>query len=173
MSEPATGGVLATLGLNPKLLAAQLINFGVVLFVLWRWVYKPLLALLDRRTQTVAKGLEQAERAKTQLAEADAQKSHMVRAAHTEAQDILRQARERAEHERQAIVQQTKTDLERQLQEARERLKQEKEVMLATVKNEVAQLVVQATEKAVGENRTNASGKLLKKAIAEVDVASV
>jgi hypothetical protein len=56
-------GLIGTLGLNRDLFFAQLFNFAVVFFVMWRWVYKPLVKAMDERSATIAKGLSDAEAA--------------------------------------------------------------------------------------------------------------
>ena len=51
--EAGSGGVIGTLGLNWKLFMAQLLNFGIVLFVLWKWVFRPVAGALETRRQRV------------------------------------------------------------------------------------------------------------------------
>src|SRR5262245_53133970 len=64
--EESEGGVLGMLGINWKLFIAQLINFGIVLFVLWKWVFKPVSSGLEARTTRIEKSLQDA----TQLEQA-------------------------------------------------------------------------------------------------------
>ena len=56
----ATGG-LGSLGLNVKIFIAQLINFAIVVLVLWKWVYNPIVALLEKRQTTIEKSLKEAK----------------------------------------------------------------------------------------------------------------
>ena len=50
----ATGG-LGTLGINGKIFLAQLVNFVLVLIVLWRWAFTPIVKILDKRRDQIAK----------------------------------------------------------------------------------------------------------------------
>src|SRR5688572_18416447 len=63
MEELATGGFVGKFGLDLRLLIAQLVNFAVVLFVLSRFVFRPLLATMQKRSERIAKGLEDADSA--------------------------------------------------------------------------------------------------------------
>jgi F-type H+-transporting ATPase subunit b len=171
MTEAVTNpGVLAALGINGKLFLAQLINFGILLFVVVKWVYRPLLKTVDERSKKIADGLTHADEAKKQLAKAEEHASLLVQKAEGDARTILDDARKGAETERQSAVAQTKQDLERQLADARERLKSEKEAALHAVKNEVAALVMAATEKVLQKSMDEKTQKqLVESAIKEVD----
>ncbi|MBL8031980.1 MAG: hypothetical protein JNK33_06710, partial [Candidatus Doudnabacteria bacterium] len=62
-SEAATGQAsgLGSLGLNAKLFIAQLVNFSIIFFVLWRWVFKPITRHLQERTTRIEQSLQDAE----------------------------------------------------------------------------------------------------------------
>src|SRR5581483_2231836 len=82
--------VLGTLGINWKLFLAQLINFGIVLFIFWRWVVTPLGKTLTDRQNRIEQGLknaDQTEEAKKKFEEWKAAEMKKVR---TEADHILR-----------------------------------------------------------------------------------
>jgi len=55
--------LLQALGLDIRILSAQLINFAVLLFVLWRFGYKPILKFLDDRKDQIEKGVDDAKKA--------------------------------------------------------------------------------------------------------------
>ncbi|MFA6428993.1 MAG: F0F1 ATP synthase subunit B [Patescibacteria group bacterium] len=148
MTEAVTDpGLLGSLGINGKLFLAQLVNFAIVLFVVWRWAYKPLLKIMDDREKKIKQGLRDAEQSKRALSEADEKKEALLQSARIEAHDLMEETKKNAEHERTNIKIAAQKDLERQLEEARARLRQDKEVMLSSLKKEVAELVVLATEK--------------------------
>ena len=98
------------LGFNLPLLLAQVINFLVVLLALRLFLYKPVLAMLDRRAQRVREGLEAAESSKEQAAQAD--------------QEVARQLEE-ARRQGQALVAQTQEAAARIQEEAREQARRE------------------------------------------------
>ena len=98
MIEPqASSSVIETLGINGKLLLAQLINFGIVVFVMWRWVYKPLMKMMDERAKEIAGGLKNAKEAELQLSSASSEKEALLNAARAEAHAILEDGRAKSE----------------------------------------------------------------------------
>ena len=56
------------LGINVTWLLAQLINFGLLLFILWRFAYKPVLGMLAARKQKIQESLEYADKVKQDAA---------------------------------------------------------------------------------------------------------
>lgn len=163
-------GVLELFGLNGKLFLAQLINFAVVLFVVARWVYKPLLKAIDAREGTIQKGLQDAEEAKRerQAAVADARSAHDQ--AQVEARALIEVARREAIVERAKLMAETQVELERQLNEARTRLKEEKLVMTAAFKKEMVELVLAATTKVVAKTLDEKGHRaLIEEAIKELE----
>ena len=56
------GQTLQTLGIYWPKLVAQMINFAIVLFVLWKFAYRPVLALLEDRRRRIAEAMENAEK---------------------------------------------------------------------------------------------------------------
>ena len=173
MTEPTTG-VLQTLGINWMLFLAQLINFGLVLYVVYRFIFKSVLKTMDDRAKKIGQGLTDADKAKKQLEEAEAHKKAVLQAAKREANGLVDAAKEKAEQEKQKIVDSTQADLDRQLEEARARLKHEKEGIIGAIKNEMADLVTLATEK-VSAGAVNVAGQrdLVKQAIDELEAENV
>lgn len=170
MTEVVTQpGVLASLGVNGKLFAAQLVNFGVIIFVVWKWVYKPLLKTMDAREQKIMAGLSNAEEAKRHLAEAEQKQAAMLKEARMESQRMIETAQQEAEAEHKKLTAETSLDLERQLADARERLKSEKIAMMQTVKNEFADLVLAATEKVARSLDAKAQHALVTEAITDLE----
>ena len=94
--EAAKESVLGALGVNWKLFIAQLLNFSVVLFVMWKWVYTPLLRIIDARTARIDKGLKDAEAAAAAKSGAEKASDEAIVAARREAQRILEEAQKAA-----------------------------------------------------------------------------
>lgn len=169
MTEATNPSVLAALGLNGKLFIAQLINFSVVLFVVWRWIYKPLLAAMDKREKTIAGGLNNAEKAQQTLADVERRTEGMLNEARQTSQRMIDETRAEAVEERKKLTEETQAELERQLAEARDRLKADKQAILTSIKTEVAELIAAATQKVAGEGvKEDAQHALIQSAIREL-----
>ncbi len=174
MTEVASTGVIAALGINGKLFLAQLINFALVVFVVWRFVFRPLGSVMDKRAKKINEGLTNADRAKKELAEAEEQKKTLLAAARKEARGIVEEARGKAEEEKQNVVAATKVELERQLEDARGRLKRDKELLVKAIRHEVADLVSLATEKITGKTVSpDAQKKLIEEALDAIEKETV
>ncbi len=92
------------LGIDPRLLLAQIINFGLIVFVLSRVLYKPVLAFLDKRKQEIADGVALAEKMKKEEAHTQEKREKVVADARREAREIVEQAKKTAKEEATAIV---------------------------------------------------------------------
>lgn len=62
------GELFSTFGINGKLLLMQSVNFGLLLLVLWKFVYRPVLTMIDERREKIAEGVRIAEAADQRLA---------------------------------------------------------------------------------------------------------
>ncbi len=134
-------GVLGTLGLNLTGFIGQLFNFGVVLFILWRFVYRPLTRLMDERSAEISTGLANAKEASAALERATAEREAVLREARNEAQTLLKDTAAQAEELRKAHLQETKQEIEKLAAEAKAQIATEREAAFATVRHDVADLV--------------------------------
>lgn len=141
------GGVLGTLGINWKLFVAQLVNFGVILLVLWKWVFTPVAKKLEERTGKIEKSLQDAGRIEKEKKEFQVWKDEEFGKARKEASAIMTAAQSEARKQQGEIMEQTRQQQEKLVQQAREQIEAEKQRALAEVKTEVADMVTQAAEK--------------------------
>ena len=169
MTEPSSVGLLASLGINGKLFFAQVLNFGLVMVVVWKWVYTPLLKVMDERNKKISDGLAEAEQIKQERTRFDQEKTKLLKSAHEEAHKIMQAAYEEAKQERQELVAKTQQEIERMDREHRTHLIQEEARMLQSLKSQVAQLVVQTTEKILPSVLDkNAKQELIQQAAREI-----
>src|SRR5438128_12154451 len=101
----ATGGVTDilreaadTFGWNWKLFLSQVISFCIVAFLLRRFAYKPILAVLEDRRRKIEEGQLNAEKIRKELAEAEKRYQEIVAKANADAQRMIDEARESATH---------------------------------------------------------------------------
>lgn len=169
MTEPVSQGVLGTLGINGKLFAAQLFNFGLVLFVMWRFVYRPLLTLMEKRTKEIQDGLKHAQDAKVRLADAQTEKERILKDARTEAQAFIKDSQEKAEALRQEKMAQAKAEIEKIIMETKQQIKQERDAAFLVLKGEIGLLVGQALEKIVSNLDEKTKRRLVDQAIQDLE----
>lgn len=134
------------LGIDWRLFLAQLINFAVLLLVLYKFLYKPLLALLDRRRMRIEKSLEEATRIEAESKRLDQLKREKVEEARREAARILEETAVRSESAKQKALEKTRQESMVIVEKAREQIRQEKAELMHRVQEEAADLVVAAAE---------------------------
>ena len=145
--EVESGGVIGTLGLNAKLFIAQLINFSIILFILWRWVWKPLGGALESRRKKIEESVAKAEAIDKQMQETQILREQKLRDAAGEAEAVLKRNLDAAEKMKTEIVSTAHGEAEKILIKAKETIEAEKQQMLKEVRTELADLVVMSTEK--------------------------
>jgi F-type H+-transporting ATPase subunit b len=170
-SSAEATGVLGTLGINPQLLVAQLINVAIVLVVLWRWVYRPLLRKMDERARTISDGLAFAEQSTRALNEAEAERQRVVRDAKAEAFHIVERATTDAEIAKAEKLVQAKAEIEKVITEAKQQIKAERDASFEALKTEIADLVMRATEKVAGNVDDKTHRTLIADALKDIERA--
>ena len=143
--------LLDNLGVDGPKLIAQLINFGIVLFVLWRFAYKPVLEMLETRRQKIAKSMDEAEQIKAELAETQAERDKVMAEANARAEKLIADAKEAAKQVGKAEGQRAVKQAEEIIRKAREATEADRERMMAELKAEIGRLVVETTAKVSGK----------------------
>ena len=129
----------------------QGIDFGVALFVLWKFAYKPIFNILDARKAKIADGLANADKIKAELAKTEAERKRILEQAGDTANLMIEQAREAANRVREVETQKAIAAAEQIIAKAREASAQDHAKMLAELKREVGRLVVQTTTTVTGK----------------------
>jgi F-type H+-transporting ATPase subunit b len=143
--------LLDNLGVDGPKLIAQLINFGIVLFVLWWFAYKPVLEMLENRRQKIAKSMDEAEQIKAELAETQAERDKVMAEANAKAEKLIADAKEAAKQVGEAEGQRAVKQAEEIIRKAREATEADREKMMAELKAEIGRLVVETTAKVSGK----------------------
>ncbi len=138
-------GIVGMFGINWKLFLAQLVNFAIVLFVLWKWVFKPVTKGLSDRTEKIENSLQDAEKIAKDRTDFDTWKQGEISTVRTEATAIITQAKETAEALKADTLKATADEQNNLVEQAKKRLEQEKAAMMESAKSELAEIVVQAT----------------------------
>jgi len=171
--KSASSNPAAVFGLNGGLFIAQLINFAIVIFVLNRWVFKPLMKMMDERRKKIEVGIKEAAEAKEKLVSAESAKEGVVREAHVVARDIIDQAKTRAEEEHEKRARASKHIIEEQLKEAKTRADRETAESKRAAMKQISDLVIVAADKvANGAIDAKAHRELITEAIAELEHAN-
>ena len=144
-----------TFGWNWQLFLSQVVSFSIVAFLLRRFAYKPILAVLEERRQRIAEGLLNAEKIKQQLAEAEQRHAEILAKANAQAQKMIDEARDSAAHVAERKQQEAIAAAEQIVAKAREASAIEHERTMTELKRELGRLVVDTTAKVTGKVLTS------------------
>jgi len=148
-------------GIDWRLLVAQVINFLILLAILYKFLYKPVLAMFEKRTATIEKSLEDAKKIEENLKAAEAACDAKIMEAREESKKIVEKARVLAESEGAEIIAKNKAAVEATVKQSREQIAAEKSKMLQDAKGSISELVFAATEKVLREKLDEKADKKL------------
>jgi len=160
--------LLESFGINFKLLLSQVVNFFILLLILYKLVYKPLINLLDQRQKTIKESLEKADQIKQKEADLETREKEIVVKAKEEAYKIIQTAKEEGDKIRAEAHNKAKEESKILIDKTQETLKKEKEMMLDELKGDVADLAVLVSKQVIQrEINSEIDQDLIKKAIKE------
>jgi F-type H+-transporting ATPase subunit b len=133
-------------------LIAQLLIFLVMLGVLYRFAWGPLLQILDERRARIAQGVEATERAKQELEAAEKERQAKLEEARREAQAMLDRIAKQAEDLRKELEAKAREQAEALIARARAEIQQEREKAVQELRSQVADLAVMAAGRIIGES---------------------
>ncbi len=141
--------ILNGFGVNPYILGAQIINFLILFYLLKRFAFKPIFAMLEKRRLEIEKGLKEAEEGKKALERALLEESKILKNAQTEAQTILSDAKNSADRLASEIKAQTKVQVEEMLQAAKEKNERTEKEMEKRVAMSAAKLAIDIVKESI------------------------
>lgn len=140
---------MADLGFHWPSLVVYLVNFTILLAILYAVGYKPILRMMNQRTDNIRDSLEQAERLQTESTELQAEMQRQLQQAHRQGQTAIEEARVAAdryrEEERQRALQEASSFIER----ARVDIQRERDNAVEEVRQQFADLAITAAERVI------------------------
>jgi len=146
------GAVETTFQVNLFQVVIAAANFVVFLVLLYVFALKPVSRMLEDRRSRIEQGLKDAEQARADRENAEAERVATLAEARKEANDMLTRAQKVAQESRDADIAATKGELERLRERAAEEIDAEKQRAIVELRNEVADLAMAAASRVVGES---------------------
>jgi F-type H+-transporting ATPase subunit b len=140
---------IGELGLNVPTLIAQVVNFGILFLVLRFVAFKPIMRMMDARSNKIKDSLEQAERIKQQADVAEQETAKKIGEAAQEARKIVEQAMASGNAVRQKAQVEAKADAEKLIAQAKVQIDQERDEAIGELRKEFADLTMMAAEKVI------------------------
>lgn len=143
--------LIQNLGIDWKILIAQIVNFAILLVLLKKFAYGPILKALNDRRATIEEAIERSRHVDQKVKEVEALKKEVLDKARQESEEILKKAGVAAARVQEEVLGQTHEKSEHMLMEAQKKIEAEREKIFADVKREIAVLITGAIEKSVGD----------------------
>lgn len=161
--------ILHDLGIEWPFLLAQIIIFLTVYFVLKKFAFGPITAMLEQRRSRIIEGEEKLAQIEKDLADAQAKKDEILAGANTDAQRMINEATESAASAGDKKRQEAVNEAGQIIAKAKEASELEHAKMMAELKQEFGRLVIDTTEKVTGKTLDNSDhDRINKEAAAQV-----
>ncbi len=160
--------------ISPGLFLWSLITFLLLVGLLYKFAYNPLIRLQQKRQDEIHQSIHEAERLRDEAQELLANYKQQLSEAREEATTIIDRARKAGESTKAEVLEEARVQAEATLARARQQIERDTNQALQKIREEVADLTVAATEKVA---RTGLSGddqlRLIKEAINEIDLSKI
>ena len=161
--------VLETFGVQPILLLAQVVNFTILLLLLKKIAYKPIMKVLDERKHKIETSVRQSEEVVKKLAETESRQKEIIGRAEKESSRIIEETKSAAKKLQEETIANTNIKIEETIFRGKEAIKLEREKMVSEVKSDMADLVAETTKKILGKTLTSKDNEeLVKKSLNEL-----
>nr|WP_092070990.1 F0F1 ATP synthase subunit B [Dendrosporobacter quercicolus]NSL48444.1 F0F1 ATP synthase subunit B [Dendrosporobacter quercicolus DSM 1736]SDM17122.1 F-type H+-transporting ATPase subunit b [Dendrosporobacter quercicolus] len=151
-------------------LFAQIINFLLLVAILGKFAYKPLMKILAERQSKIQTSLDTAEQDRLAAEQLKQDYLNQLATARAQAQAIVEKATTLAEQTKEEILREAQAESSRLLQKAQEEIGREREQAMLEFKGELASLAVAAAAKIIAQNLDEkANAKLVNEFINELD----
>ena len=157
---------------DPGLLIWMCISFGILVFSLGKFAWKPILGAVKTREQSIADALNEAKKMRDDMAKMSASNEEIMRQARAERDLLLKDARDIRDKEISEAKTRAKAEADAMLGRAREDIRNEKNAAIVELRNQVAELSVQVAERILKEKLGDAAAQkaLVDKVIGEADL---
>ena len=161
---------MESLGIDWKLFIAQVINFLVLLFILSKVLYKPLLNMFDERSKKIEKGLKDAEAASESRAKAEEDAEEIRQKAYKESNEILANGKKEADEEAKKILADAQAEAQKIVARGSEEVVRMKQDLTRQTKSQISELITLSLDKITNRKIDAATrDKLTREAVGELE----
>jgi F-type H+-transporting ATPase subunit b len=128
---------------------AQLITFIILLFLLKKFAWKPLIQIMKDREEHIANEIDTAEKNRHEAERLAKEAQDDIRNVRIEAQQIIESAKTTAKEQQQSIINAARTEADRIKESARQEIEQERDKAIQALQDQVASLSVKIASKVI------------------------
>ncbi len=133
------------LGIDGWSIAFQIINFGILMFLLKKFVYAPVLKVLDERANRIKDGLDAADKNIKLQKKLDDESQKIMADAKKQAQSIIKDAKVEADKLQKQAAEKAKTDAKKSLESERQAWESQKQAQLKKIESQLSKTIIDAT----------------------------
>jgi F-type H+-transporting ATPase subunit b len=165
--------ILDKFGISFISVAAEIVNFLIIFYVLKRFAYKPIFNILKKRQDSIKEGLEKAEEGKKALENAQAEEKKIIKSANESASQIIKDAREQAATIVKDAQDKAKNESARTIIDAKAQIEIERKEAEAKILKDVTRLSVEVLRKSLSKILTDKDqDEVVKRAITSLQKES-
>lgn len=161
LSTAVVGDLLGGLGINTIAFLSQLVSFGVVFWLLWKWGLPAITGTIDKRNAIISEGVENAEKARKALEDAKKDAEQLLLDARRQGQETIAQATRAAENEATRIREEAEARSKQIEQQYAERTRQEAARARAELNHLVVNLTINAASKVISKSVDSSDNRRL------------
>jgi F-type H+-transporting ATPase subunit b len=159
---------------TPGLMIWTILCFLFTFFVLRKYAFGRIQAVIDERRERIQNALDEADRARTEARSLVEEHRQLIGQAKSQSEEILSEARRVADAQRERVREETEEDRQRRLEETRRQIEQATQQALGQIRDEVGKLSLAAAEKITRKSLTGADQqRLIDEALAEIDFSAL
>jgi F-type H+-transporting ATPase subunit b len=140
---------MEALGINLPGLITQVVSFVILFALLYRLLYKPVLRLLDQRSNRIKESLETAERVRQEAAQSQEEMQGQLEAARAEGQQLIAQAKEVADRFREEELAKAREGIAAERARAEANIRRERDAAIEELRREFAGLAITAAQRVI------------------------
>jgi len=138
---------LDSLGIDWKLLIAQAVNFLILVLVLWKFLYNPLVGMLSNRKAKIEQGMKDADEARIKLEQTNIETRKILSEASLESEKIVKAAKKEMEEETKLKLTEAQKKAEEIVENSRNLAAEEQKKIVEKAKREISELAISISEK--------------------------
>ena len=143
--------IIEILGIDWKLFSAEIINFLILLGIIWWILYKYVFKIIEERQEKIDDGLKKSEEAEKVLNEAKNEKAEIIAEAREEAKKKIEKGIELGKVKKESIIEKAKREASSFLEKAKKNGIDEKEKIINSSKDEIAKMAILGAERILKE----------------------
>ncbi len=143
--------IINSFGIDWKIFTAEVVNFLVVVAILYFFVFKKIFKKLDERREVIAHGIKKSQKAEETLKKAEEEKAEIIKEAREEASQKIQQAVELAKEKEDKITSEAKEKAENIIDKSQREAEERKKEIISSADKEIAKMAILGAEKILSE----------------------